>query len=103
MKVTEFAEFQIVAGKEAEFEAAASKAVAIFAAAEGCVSMRVDRVVEQPSAYRLIVGWETIAHHNEGFRNSPGFQEWRGLVAHFFAAPPKVDHGSTVVDGFAKG
>jgi hypothetical protein len=48
----------------------------------------------------LFVTWETVEDHTVGFRNSPEFQDWRGLVGHCFASPPEVEHVQQVVSGF---
>jgi quinol monooxygenase YgiN len=101
-RVTEFADFQIVEGKESAFEAAVTKAVEVFKSAEGCIAMRLDRIVERPNFYRLIVEWETLEHHTVTFRNSDGFQRWRSWVGEFFAATPTVEHCTNAVTGFAR-
>ena len=98
--IREVAELTIKDGVEAEFLAAVEKAVPFFKAAKGCVSMRLERVLETPNLYRLIVIWKSLEDHTEGFRNSQGFQEWRGLAGPFFAQPPSVDHSEIAVLGF---
>jgi len=52
----------------------------------------IERVIEKPGLYRLLVHWETLENHTEDFRNSQAFQDWRALVGPFFAAPPAVEH-----------
>ena len=98
--IREVAVLSIKDGVEAEFLAAVEKAVAIFNAAEGCKGMWLERVIETPGLYRLNVLWETLEHHTVTFRESQGFQDWRGLVGPYFAAPPEVDHSEVVVEGF---
>jgi heme-degrading monooxygenase HmoA len=98
--IREVAEITVKDGTDAEFVAAVEKAVPIFQAAKGCKAMRLEKVVETPGLYRLIVLWETLEDHTVTFRGSPGFQDWRGLVGSFFAAPPKVDHSEPAVSGF---
>lgn len=101
--VREVAEITIDPAREAEFLAAAGEAVQHFRAAEGCHAMRIEKVVETPGLYRLFVLWESLEHHNDLFRNSDGFKQWRALVGPFFLAPPKVDHCAVVVPGFGEG
>ena len=98
--VWEIAQIDVKPGDEAAFEAAVEKAVPLFKGARGCKSMQLQRGVEQPSRYRLFVTWETVEDHTVGFRNSPEFQDWRGLVSHCFASPPEVEHVRQVVQGF---
>lgn len=40
----------------------------------------------------LLVRWESIAHHEQGFRGSPQYQEWRRLLHHFYDPFPTVRH-----------
>lgn len=98
--IFEIAEITIHPGRQAAFEAAAREAVPLFQRAQGCVSMRIDRTIERPETYRLIVGWETLENHTVDFRGSADFQAWRALVGGFFAEPPKVEHTETVLTGF---
>jgi quinol monooxygenase YgiN len=95
--IREIATLTIDPAREAAFLAAVTEARAIFAAAPGCHGMRLDRVIETPGVYHLVVDWETVAHHTEGFRNSDAFQRWRGLAGPFFVQPPAVVHSETVV------
>lgn len=98
--IYEIAELYIKPENHEEFQAAVTQAVPIFKAAEGCLSMRLDRDIETPDTYHLVVGWQTLENHTVDFRGSQGFLEWRGLVGGFFALPPKVEHFDTVVAGF---
>ena len=96
----EIATIRIKAGADAAFLAAVEQATPLFEAAKGCRGMRLDRVVETPSLYRLIVLWDTIDDHMVGFRESEDFQKWRALASPFFAEPPSMDHGEVAVAGF---
>ena len=98
--IHEIAELTIQAGTNAAFEAAVAQAVPLFQRARGCVSMRLDRTIERPETYRLVVGWETLEDHTVHFRGSDDFQAWRALVGGFFAGAPTVEHIETVVAGF---
>lgn len=44
----------------------------------------------QKNHFLLIVQWETIAAHKEGFRNSEDYQEWKALLHHFYDPFPTV-------------
>lgn len=98
--IYEIAELYIQPEAHAAFQAAVAEAVPIFKAASGCLSMRLDRDIEVPDTYHLVIGWATLEHHTVDFRGSAGFQQWRGLVGGYFAQPPKVEHFATVVTGF---
>ncbi|NBV27027.1 MAG: antibiotic biosynthesis monooxygenase [Actinobacteria bacterium] len=82
--ILEHAWLTITEGREAEFESAMAKA---FAGAE------VRRVVESLN-YVLIVKWDSVEVHMEGFRTSPLFEEWRAATHHFYSEKPHVIHYS---------
>jgi heme-degrading monooxygenase HmoA len=98
--VLESAELLIKAGMEEEFEAAVREATPLFRRARGCEGMQVQRGIENPRAYRLLVRWQTVEDHNVHFRGSDDFQEWRRLVGHCFDGAPSVSHLTTVFEGF---
>lgn len=96
----EIALIEVKPGYEAEFEANVAKAVPLFRRAKGCHGMELQRSVEKPSRYRLVIKWETVEHHTVDFRGSTDFQEWRKLVGHCFASPPDVEHTEVTLKGF---
>lgn len=94
--VFEIAELVIDPARFSEFEAAVQAAFPAFTAADGCHSVSLERIVEDPARYLLRVEWETVEAHTETFRQSPGFQEWRRLAGPFFVEPPIVRHSAIV-------
>ena len=98
--IFEIAEIEVKPGEEAAFEAGVTEALPLFKRAKGCHGMELQRSVEKPSKYRLVVKWETVEDHMVHFRNSDDFQEWRKLAGPHFASPPAVEHTHTVVAGF---
>ncbi len=61
--------------------------------------MELQRSVEIPTRYRLMVRWETLENHTVDFRESADFPAWRALVSEHFAAPPQVEHTVLAVQG----
>mgnify|MGYP001806299823 CR=1 FL=1 len=98
--VYEIARITVKDGAGAAFEDGAKKAVPLFQRAKGCLGMRIERSIEEPLNYTLIVEWETVEDHMVHFRNSADFQEWRALVGPSFASPPQVHHTEVVLEGF---
>jgi heme-degrading monooxygenase HmoA len=94
--ITEHAVLPVMAGREDEFMATMDRAKAIIAASPGFVSMRVQRGLERPSAFLLLVEWETLEAHTEGFRGSAAYEQWRALLHHFYDPFPVVEHFETV-------
>lgn len=90
--VTEIAYLTIDPARAEDFIAAVERARPLFDAAAGCQSMRLERVVEDPAQYRLIVGWDSVEAHMVTFRESDDFQQWRALAGPFFVDTPRVEH-----------
>lgn len=102
MVVFEVATIEVKPGSEQAFESGVAAAGPVFGRAKGCRSMRLERSIENPLRYRLVVEWDSIEDHIVGFRNSADFQTWRSLVGHTFAAPPAVEHTTIVLSGFER-
>lgn len=94
--ILEHAVLDVIPGREDAFEEAFATARSIIAAARGFRSLRLERCVEHPSRYLLLVGWETLEDHTDGFRGSDAYQEWRRLLHHFYDPFPTVEHYRTV-------
>ena len=90
--ILERAIFQVLPGSEQDFEAAVEQAKDVIAQARGFRSLRLQRGVEQPSTYLLLVEWNSVEDHVQGFRESELFVRWRELIGSYFAAPPEVEH-----------
>ncbi|HZV92979.1 MAG TPA: antibiotic biosynthesis monooxygenase [Caldimonas sp.] len=100
--ILEIADIRIQTGRHAEFEAAIRRgAETVIAQAKGHVSHRVVKGIESPDRYVLMIWWQTLEDHTEGFRSSPLFAQWRSIVGPFFAQPPSVEHFSTVMQSQA--
>lgn len=99
--IREVAELRITRGSGPDFEAAVARAVPLFRRARGCRGMHLERVIETPDLYRLIVFWDSVEDHMEGFQKSEDFQTWRGLAGPFFAEKPRMDHSEPVIEGFS--
>lgn len=90
--ILERAAITVQEGQQEAFEAAFATARQLLEGAEGCASVQLVRGIETPTSYLLLVIWRRLEDHLEGFRNSPDFGAWRGLVGPFFASPPEVEH-----------
>jgi quinol monooxygenase YgiN len=98
--ILEIAQIEVTPGSEAAFEAGVAKATPLFRDAPGCRSLKLHRSIEHPGRYRLVVGWDDVAAHMEGFRESDAFQQWRAIVGPYFAGPVQMEHVETVFEGF---
>lgn len=90
--ITEHAILCVRDGEEDLFESAMAHALALIEAAPGCFGASVQRQIEDPSTYLLLVSWESVAAHEDGFRQSVAFERWRELTHHFYRERPSVTH-----------
>ncbi len=79
-------------GESAEFEQAFAEAQAIIASMPGYVSHQLLRCLDKSDQYLLLVHWQTLQDHIEGFRRSAQYQEWKRLLHHFYEPFPTVEH-----------
>jgi heme-degrading monooxygenase HmoA len=90
--ILEVAILDVRAGQEKEFEISFAKAQDIIASMPGYVSHQLQRNIEQPRRYILLVNWQTLEDHTIGFRESEQYQTWRALLHHYYDPFPEVEH-----------
>jgi heme-degrading monooxygenase HmoA len=90
--ILEVAVLDVRDGLGDEFEAAFRQASAIIASMPGYISHELQRCVETPTRYVLLVRWERLEDHTVGFRQSERYQEWKRLLHHFYDPFPTVEH-----------
>lgn len=90
--ISEHALLDVIPGQEDRFEEAFGSARRIISSMPGCRSVRLERCIESPSRYLLLVEWDRLEDHTEGFRGSEEFEEWRKLLHHFYDPFPTVEH-----------
>ncbi|MCP4140978.1 MAG: antibiotic biosynthesis monooxygenase [Chloroflexi bacterium] len=94
--ILEVAILDVKPGLEKEFEEAFGKAQKIISSMKGYVSHQLQNCLEKENRYILLVNWETLEDHTEGFRNSDEYQEWKKLLHHFYDPFPTVEHYESV-------
>ncbi|QPH41187.1 antibiotic biosynthesis monooxygenase family protein [Pedobacter endophyticus] len=90
--ILEVAILDVKAGLSADFEKAFSEAQKIISAMEGYISHQLKKCLEKSDRYILLVNWETLEAHTEGFRGSVEYEEWKSLLHHFYEPFPTVEH-----------
>jgi len=90
--ILEVAILNIIPGQEDAFLKAFSEAKAIISKMAGYVSHQLKRCIENNSRFILLVEWEKLSDHTEGFRGSQEYREWKRLLHHFYDPFPTVEH-----------
>ena len=97
--ILESALLQVRPGESAAFEAAFREAQRIISSMPGYRSHELQRCLEHEGQYLLLVRWDSLAAHEERFRKSPQYQQWRQLLHHFYDPFPSVLHYQQVAAG----
>jgi heme-degrading monooxygenase HmoA len=99
--ILEHAWLQVRPGQEQAFERAFARASPIIARQRGHLGHRLEQCLERPGTYLLLVEWETLEDHVEGFRGSADYADWKRLLHHFYEPFPEVFHFRTLHRGSA--
>jgi heme-degrading monooxygenase HmoA len=95
--VLEHAVLEVVPSREREFEVAFGEAMELISSSAGCASVRLSRSLEHPNRFLLLVEWDSLEAHTEGFRRSDAYERWRELLHHFYDPFPEVGHFAEVL------
>jgi heme-degrading monooxygenase HmoA len=90
--VLEVAIIDVQDGAELAFVDAYRGVRQVLAGTPGCRSVRMTHGVETPTRFVLLVEWDSVEAHNENFRTSERFTQWRAAIGPHFAHPPHVEH-----------
>jgi heme-degrading monooxygenase HmoA len=91
--ILEIADIRIPPGQQAAFDEAIQRGLkTVVSTAKGFRGFKVNKSIETPERYVLMIYWETLENHTVDFRGGPLFAQWRAIVGPFFAQPPMVEH-----------
>lgn len=90
--ILEHALLPVRPGSEASFEAAFREARPLISRQPGFLGLTLSRSLESPNQYLLLVEWDSVEAHTEGFRGSPEYQTWKKLLHPFYEPFPVVEH-----------
>ncbi len=91
-EVFEVAILNIKAGEQEAFELAFRQAQTIVSGMPGYISHSLSKCLERIDQYLLLINWQTIEDHEQGFRRSAQYNEWKALLHHFYEPFPEVEH-----------
>ncbi len=94
----EVAVLNVKSGQAQAFELAFKAAQSIISSREGYVDHQLQRCLEVPNQYLLLVHWRSLEDHTVGFRQSQEYQQWKKLLHHFYEPFPEVEHYQPVLD-----
>ncbi len=94
--ILEAAVLDVKPGQESGFEHDFAAASAYISSIDGYIAHELQRCIEKPGRYLLLVRWHTLEAHTEGFRKSPQYLEWKRLLHHYYDPFPTVEHYALV-------
>ncbi len=74
------------------FEAAFQQAKAVIYPMDGLNAVQLIKHVTDQHRYILMIFWDSIEHHTEGFRKSAAYQQWKALLHPFYEPMPTVEY-----------
>lgn len=94
--ILEHAILPVRPGSESDFEEAFEMARPLISKQLGFRSLSISRSIESPNLYLLLVEWDSVEAHSDGFRGSADYERWKELLHHFYDPFPVVEHFTTV-------
>ncbi|MDW3649083.1 MAG: antibiotic biosynthesis monooxygenase [Bacteroidia bacterium] len=94
--ILEVAILNIKDGKTKAFEQDFQKASPFIQNNPGYISHDLKRCMENDHQYILLVKWENLEDHEEGFRKSENYGPWKKLLHHYYDPFPVVEHYEAV-------
>lgn len=90
--ILEHALLHVKLGHEAEFESVFGQAKSIISRMPGFQQLTLSRCVQHRGRYLLLVRWDALECHTEGFRKSAEYQHWRSMLHRFYDPFPTVQY-----------
>ena len=94
--ILEVAVLNVIPGQEDDFLKVFSRAKDIISGMAGFISLQLKKCIEHTSQFILLVEWEKLTDHTEGFRRSKEYQQWKELLHHFYNPFPTVEHYESI-------
>lgn len=74
------------------FEVAFKQAKAFIYPMSGLNALQLIKNIEDEHRYILLVFWDKLEDHTEGFRKSAEYQQWKALLHPFYDPIPTVEY-----------
>ena len=95
--IIEQAVLNVIPAKTAEFEVALQQALPLISTSAGFQGLEIRRHAKVRHQYLLLMRWDSVEHHTEGFRKSDRYLKWKDLLHGFYDPFPEVSHFEEVV------
>ena len=96
--ILEVAVLNVKKGQELAFENDFKKASQYISSIEGYQSHTLQKCLEIPNQYILLVNWDDLESHTVGFKQSEVYLEWKKMLHHYYEPFPTVEHYEMVFE-----
>lgn len=90
--IIEHVHLNIKPNRNHAFEEAFQKAKSIIYPMAGLNAVQLIKNIQDDHHYILMIFWDCIEDHTEGFRKSEAYQEWKALLHPFYDPMPMVEY-----------
>jgi quinol monooxygenase YgiN len=89
---TEVIRYKIPSAQAEAFEKAYHRAETILRRSKHCLGYDLLRGIEEPENWILLLHWDSVEGHEQGFRREPDFTGFFSLVKPFFQQIQEMKH-----------
>ena len=89
---TEVIRYKIPSAQAEAFEQAYHEAETILQGSKHCLGYDLLRGIEEPENWILLLHWDSVEGHEQGFRREPHFTDFFNLVKPFFQQIQEMKH-----------
>jgi heme-degrading monooxygenase HmoA len=90
--ITEVIRYKIPSAQAEAFAQAYQQAESILQNSRHCLGYKLLHGIEEPENWILLLHWDSVEDHEEGFRREPGFGAFLNLVQPFFQQIQEMKH-----------
>ena len=91
-EVLEMTVLDVKSGQATEFELAFSEAEIFLKSTQGYICHSLKKSLESSNRYVLLVTWQSLEDHVNGFRKPAEYQKLKDLTDRFYSSFPSVEH-----------
>lgn len=96
--ILEVAILNVKKGLQHKFEKDFAFASRFISSVNGYGGHSLRKCLEHANRYILLVNWDSLMSHEEGFRKSKGYEKWKSLLHKYYEPFPVVEHYETIYE-----
>jgi quinol monooxygenase YgiN len=90
--ITEVIRYKVPSAQGQAFEEAYQQTESILQKSKHCLGYELLHGIEEPENWILLLHWDSVEGHEQGFRSEPGFSRFFNLIKPFFQQILEMKH-----------